>query len=554
MSDDVVLKTLNEVLYENEKKWADIVYLRQPINDVWHTITWKETLMRARKIATFLKSLGLQKGDRVAILSKNCAEWLIADFAISLGGFISIPLYATQHREMIHYVLEHAEVKAIFVGKLDNWKEQEDGISKDIVRIAFPYENPMPAQYQWNELLATYEPQIENFIPDLDDLYTIIYTSGTTGNPKGVMISYRGLAYVDYYTKAENFYSKEEHNYFFSYLPLGHVYERIAVELASITHPSTVSFAESLEKFGRNLADTSPTIFAAVPRIWAQFQKKILEKIPEHKLNILLRIPLVSYLLKKKIKKTLGFKRAAFIASGSAPLSPHIFDWYKKLGIVITQGYGRTEDLTIATVCRPGKEKSETVGQARPGVEIKISEEGEILTRSKMVMTGYYKDIETTRKIFTEDGFMHTGDRGHLDEDGDLVILGRMNDSFKTDKGEFVNPNAIESKFQKNVLIEQLCLVGQNLPQPKLLIVLSEVAVVMDKEKIIKNLKGTLEHVNRDLAKYEMVSQIIIVKDHWTPENQMLTPTLKLKRHVIHDRYLELAQKNVDNHEVIIFE
>jgi len=551
------LKTFNELLYENEKKWADLVYLRQPIGGVWHEITWKEAMLRARKMTTFLKGLGLQKGDKVAIFSKNCAEWFMADFAIAMGGFISVPLFPTQHKDNIHYVLDHAEVKVIFVGKLDNWEIQEAGIPNHIIRIAFPYEQPMPAKYQWNDILAETEPDMNNYVPQLDDVYTIVYTSGTTGNPKGAMIPFRSQANIKWIIDEEQRTLSEytvDHNFFISYLPLGHITERMVIEYVSIVQKSTVSFVESLATFAQNLRDISPTMFFAVPRIWTQFQKGVLAKISQSKLDIILKIPILSGYFKRKFKETLGLNRSLQNGSGSAPISHDLLNWYEKLGITILEGYGRTEDLTVVSRGLPGQQKAGTVGKPRPGVEVKISDEGEILTRSNIMMTGYYKNPEATKAAFTEDGFLRTGDRGAFDEEGNLIILGRVNDSFKTDKGEFVNPIPIEGKFGRNGYIEQSCLIGLTLPQPALLVVLSESAQNKDRQDITRSLKETLDAINPDLTKFEKISHIIIAKEGWTPENAMLTPTLKMKRNVIHAKYIELAQKAIPNPDAIIWE
>ncbi len=554
MNNNKTLKTLNEILYENEKKWADVVYLRQPIHGKWHTYTWRETMLRARKMAAFLKSIGLQKGDRVAIFSKNCAEWFMADFAIALGGFVSIPLFAAQHSENIRYVLTHAEVKAIFVGKLDNWTLQEPAIDKDIPRIAFPYEGGMPAQYSWDDIINNTEPQTENYIPDLEDIYTIIYTSGTTGNPKGAVIPFKAFAYAARTYEKEIIFSTYEHNILFSYLPLGHIFERVAIEYSSVLSKSTVSFCESLAMFSQNLKDTSPTHFIAVPRIWMQFQKGILAKLSQRKLDILLNIPIINRLIKRKIRAGLGLTNAEFICSGSAPLSPHILEWYSKLGIIICEGYGRTEDLAILTINYPDDRCIGSVGKVRPEVEIKIDDNGEILTRSKSIMSGYYKDPEATSKVFTEDGYMRTGDKGHFDKDGYLIISGRISDTFKTDKGEFINPALIESQFLANSFIEQICLIGLNLSQPIVLVVLSEAAKTSQKEIIVEHMQRGMETINRGLARHERVSHIIIVNEHWTPENNLLTPTMKMKRHLIHEKFITLAHKISSTEELVIFE
>jgi long-chain acyl-CoA synthetase len=554
MANEKNLKTFNELLYENEKKYADVVYLRQPVNGVWQELTWAETMQQARKITTFLKSLGLKKGDRVGIFSKNCAEWFITDFAIAMGGFVSVPFYAAQDKDTIQYILEHSEAKAIFVGKLDNWAAQEAGIPEHIIRIAFPFENMMPAKYQWNDILASNEPDMGNFVPDPEDLYTLIYTSGTTGNPKGVMVPFKAQMDIPANMDKLAIFNQHEHNFYFSFLPLGHIAERANIEYLSLLAKVTVAFPESLATFAKDLQEVQPTLFFAVPRIWSQFQKAILAKIPQDKLNELLGNPETAEATKKQLRQTLGLDRASLILTGAAPIAPSIVEWFEKLGLIVVEAYGRSEDLAMISRVKPSDRKIGTVGKAIPGVDIKISDDGELLTRSTMQMSGYYKDPEATKKTFTEDGFLHTGDMASIDSEGYLTILGRMKDPFKTDKGEFVNPIPIEGRFGKNSYIEQCCLIGMTLPQPFLIVILSEVARKLERKEVEKSLRKTLTSANKDLVPYAKVAHIIVAQEPWTPENMMLTPTLKLKRHVIHAKFVEFARANYESQAPILWE
>jgi long-chain acyl-CoA synthetase len=551
------LKLITDYLYENEKQWADMVYLRQPIDGKYHDITWAEAMQQARKMANFLKQQGLKKGDHVAILSKNCAEWFIADFAIAMAGLVSVPLFATQHRDIIEYILGHAEVKLIFVGKLDDWKSQETGIPADITRVAFPYENSMPATYQWNDILRKYNPLTGNYRPDPNDIYTIVYTSGTTGRPKGVMQSFQGIANYIEGTKIDmeaGTIPALENNFVLSYLPLAHIYERLVVENFGIVFKSTISFVESLQTFAKNLEETQPTAFCGVPRIWTQFQMGILAKLPQHKLDTLLKIPVINSLIKKKLRKALGLSRSQLNLSGAAPISPSLLAWYRKLGIEISEGYGMTENLAFATYLDPKDNRPGTVGKARPGVELKLGENDEILTRSSIVMVGYYKDPEATKEAFTEDGFLHTGDKGAIDKDGFVTIIGRVRDTFKTDKGEFINPVPIENNFAKNTNIEQLCLIGLQLPQPVMIVSLSDIARATGVETVTNGLQKTLDEINKNLTKFERISHVYVVKGHWTPENAMLTPTLKVKRNEIMNSYLEQIKEVIKQEKQIVWE
>lgn len=537
-------KLFNELLYESEKTRGDMVYLRQPIAGVWHDFTWKQAMHQARIMTTFLKKLGLKRGDRVGILSKNCAEWFICDFAIAMGGFVSVPLFPSQAPPTNRYILEHSESKVIFVGKLDDPLAQEQGIPDSVTRIGLPYEGGMSAAYQWNDIIRDYQCDHDNYVPKPDDLYTIAYTSGTTGSPKGAVITH-GVLGNRLKRAEETFFADIEYVQVLSYLPLAHVYERVVVEGASITKKCTVSFVESLSTFARDLKQTSPNIFFSVPRLWMQFQKGVLEKIPQKKLNVLLKLPIVRTIVKKRIRESLGFGRCDLFFSGSAPISQSLLAWYEKIGIIILEGYGRTEDLAYISFSAPDKRKVGTVGKFGLGVEYRIGENNELLTRSDTMMTGYYKDEAATKEAFTADGFLRTGDEVSIDKDGFLTILGRVKDTFKTDKGEFVNPVPIESEFAHNHDIEQLCLIGLNLPQPVMLAVLSATGKLLPKDDIIRGLNDSLNAANIHLSKWEKIAGVIVCKENWTSENGFLTPTLKMKRNAIHKHYVELA-KTID--------
>lgn len=546
------------LLYENEQKLADQVYLRQPFNHEWHEYTWKDTMAQVRRIVTFLHQQGLEKGDRVAIFSKNCAHWFIADFAIMMAGMISVPLYATQKHEDISYILKHSEAKLIFVGKLDQWELQEGAIPEGITRVSFPYMNSMPADYQWNDIIESCEPLQGNPSVNLNDIMTIIYTSGTTGTPKGVVYSYKTISTVRPYIDSEmKSFGLPVHNHFISYLPLAHVVERIAIELLSLGSPGytfDVSFVESLSTFPDDLREVSPTLFFAVPRIWAIFQKGILEKIPQKKLNILLKIPFVSALIKRKIKKALGFSRCVYFVSGAAPLSTTIIEFFAKLDIEICEGYGLTENNAYVSLCKPSEMKLGSVGKARPGVEIKLSDNKELLVKSPGDMECYYKDGDLTGQSRDSDGFLKTGDLARIDEDGYVYIIGRNKDQFKTAKGEYIVPVPIEMSFAHNNLIEMACLVGTGLKQPVLLTMLSVNAKKLPNDQLKKSFKKLIDEENQHLVSHEKVSHMIVVKDDWTPENGLLTPTLKIKRNQVEQHYADVISKTQTSETSVLFE
>ncbi len=541
-------------MYLKEKTIPDQVFLRQPIDGQWHLYTWQKTMNMARRLVTFFKEQGLQKGDRVSILSKNCAEWYITDFAIMMAGLINVPLYATQHHKIINYILTEANVKLIFIGKLDEWSKQEQGIPDNIKRVIFPYDLSIKADHRWVDIMKNNEPDPENHTPEPEDTFSIIYTSGTTGDPKGVVMTYNNqqAAIQTFSAIINEGFNAAQHNTFVSYLPLAHIVERL-IEISSTHIDLEVSFVESLDTFAANLQEVSPTLFFAVPRIWNVFKQKILEKLPQKKLNILLKIPLLSSLIKRKVQHALGLSNAICI-SGAAPLPLSTLNWFDKLGITIYEGYGSTENFASTSLNTPSHRKPGTVGKPVPGFEYKLSDSKEILTKSAMVMKEYYLKPEKTKEVIDEDMFYHTGDTGEIDDNGFVTITGRTKDKFKTNKGEYVVPAPIEAKFAHVEEIEQLCLVGAGLRQPKLLINLSEKAKKHSPERVSKKLQRVLDKINNRLTKFESISHIVITKDDWSVDNELLTPTFKVKRFTVEAKYKDLTSQLRDVEQNIIWE
>ncbi|MFN3489320.1 MAG: AMP-binding protein, partial [Emticicia sp.] len=489
-------KTLLEYFYHWEATTPENTYLRQPFGDDFKDFTFKEAGRQTRSLAAYLKSLNLPEKSNIGLVSKNCAEWLIADFAIMMAGHISVPFYATLTDTQINQVLTHSGCEVLFVGKLDDWAGMKSGIPANVKCISFPTYNPDASHVQWNDVLAKYAPMTENYVPNLADIFTIIYTSGTTGNPKGVMLKYGAMASVIYHTK-DVAKLETKNARFFSYLPLCHIAERNIIEAAAVTMGATIYFAETLESFAKNLAAAEPTHFLAVPRIWTKFQLGILGKMPEKKLNFLLKIPILSSIVKKKIRKGLGLEKAVVILTGAAPMPATLIKWFRNLGVIIQEAYGMTEN--VGAVCMMPKEqvKDGTVGKVYPGMEVKISTEtGEILTRSNWNMDGYYKEPVLTAETIDADNWIHTGDVGELDAENYLKITGRVKEMYKTSKGEYVAPAQIEFGFADNNFIEQICVVGNDLPQPIGLIVLSDLGKATDKQVVRESLEATLKDVN----------------------------------------------------------
>ena len=546
--------------YEWEQKHRDRPLLRQPFGDNWETYTWGEVGQMARKLANGLKSLGLRENAHIGLISKNCREWIIADMAIMMAGYVSVPFFPSLKGEELNFLLDYGDVDLIFVGKIETWQDIKNDIPLELPIIKFPnYKgfSIVDRGEEWFEFLGKHNPIKNPHIPRLSDLWTIIFTSGTTGNPKGVKLSYYAIDETKNITLIENPLKVDfsGNNSFISYLPLNHIAERVVVEHVCLRFGGSLSFVESIDSFAKNLRDIQPHIFFAAPRIWTKFQLGILGKLSQKKLDILTRIPIISGLIKNKLKKGLGLNRARSTISGSAPISISTIEWFRKVGIYITNGYGMTENCAICSqVDGRNFKKLDSVGRAQYGAEIKIDESsGEVLMRGPYVMDGYYKNEELTTKTLV-DGWLHTGDKGYLDEDNYLNITGRVSDSFKTSKGEFIEPLTLESYFADIQEIEEICITGLGLTQPIGLVQLSDIGKSIKRNELSEILDEKLAEINSDLENYKKISTIVIVKDQWTEQNKILGPTLKIKRGNVEEMYSSKYNSWESNNSKIVWE
>jgi long-chain acyl-CoA synthetase len=521
---------LNEFL-RHEKQFANEVFLRQPFHGKWKEWTWKQAGDECRRMAAALHAVGLAKGSHIALLSKNCAHWMMADIAIMMAGCVSVPVYPTLSAYAIQPILEHSDAKAIFIGKLDDFASQEAGIPGSFVRISFD-DYGINDQYTWNTLVKQHAPMQDVYNWQLDDLMTIIYTSGTTGKPKGVMHTAGNFDAILSVAIPE--LQLPYRSVLFSYLPLSHVAERMGIEFNGLYSASVISFAESIDTFSKKVAEIQPQVFFAVPRLWGKFREGILQKLPEKKLNTLLSIPLLNNILRKGIRKKLGLSRATHIYSASAPIAVDLLKWFhRKLGITIIQALGMTEDCVYAHFERPYAYKFGSVGKPLKGLQVKLSPEGELRVKSVSNTKGYYKEPELTAELFDEEGFLKTGDLCEYDHDGFLFVTGRLKDQFKTDKGKYISPTPIETKLLANTDIENACVVGTGIAQPIALITLSEIGKQKTKTELAQSLTTLLSSVNTLLEHFEKLEKAVIMKENWAIDNGLLTPTLKVKRNQV---------------------
>ncbi|CAD5109625.1 AMP-binding protein [Zestomonas carbonaria] len=544
-----------EVFYEREARHPDKRYMVQPLGGGRiEELTWAEVGEQARRAANWLRSRELPQGSRIAIISKNCAHWIIADLAIWMAGYVSVPLYPNLTAESARQVLEHSEAALVFVGKLDDWPAMAPGMPDGVPTVALPLHPEGRFDYQWSDLQAC-SPIRDTPTGAADQLATIIYTSGTTGTPKGVMHNFGNFAFA-----AENglkLFETTDDDRLISYLPLCHVAERAFVEMGSLYGGQTVFFAESLDTFLEDLKRARPTLMFGVPRIWTKFQMGVYAKMPAAKLDFLLKLPIIGRIVGRKVLAGLGLDALRMALCGAAPVPEALLRWYQRLGLDVLEVYGMTENCGYSHLCRRGKIKTGWIGQASPGVEVRISEEGEVQVRSGATMQGYYKDPERTAEAITADGFLRTGDKGEVDSENYLRLTGRLKEIFKTSKGKYVAPAPIENRLAVHPLIEQVCVVGDSLPQPMALCVLSEVgrreAANGTTSELENSFRTLFDEVNKALDKHERLLTLVLLKEIWAVENGFLTPTLKIKRNVVESAYQGHFQTWLDRRETVLW-
>jgi long-chain acyl-CoA synthetase len=536
-------------LYHWEKTAAQRVVFTQPTGGGGaRDYTWSEVMDQTRRMAAHLQSLGLQPGDKVAMLAKNTAHWLMADWAIWLAGFVSVPLYPTLAAGTIRQILDHSEAKLLFIGKLDGWKGMKPGVPTGLPCIGLPMasDDVKVAYPAWDDIIARTAPLKGNPLREAGELSTIMYTSGTTGAPKGVMHSFGTFAWgVASGLKRVPIDSGAR---MMSYLPLSHVAERTLVEHGVLATGMHVYFAESLDTFTADLQRARPTVFFSVPRLWVKFQQGINAKMPPAKLDRLLKIPILGGIVRKKVLTALGLQDCTWAAGGAAPMPPDLLRWYNKLKLDLVEVYGMTENCGVSHATLPGKQRPGTVGLPYDGVECRLDPvTSEIQMKAPCLMLGYYKEPELTRQAMTEDGWLRTGDKGAKDGEGNLKITGRVKDLFKTSKGKYVAPAPIEDKLVMNAAIEACCVTGANLGQPLALVMLNPDAVKKaadptGKAELEASLKAHIAQINETLDPHEQLDCIVLMTDAWTVDNDLITPTFKVKRNRIED----LFAKNYD--------
>lgn len=566
-------------------------YKNHPLEDAlcqknkgkWHKISSKQLIQITNMISLGLLELGLKKGDKIAIVSENRPEWNIIDFACQQIGVVTVPMYPNIGPKDYEYILHETDVKIVFVSNSQILQKINKALY-DLRNVKVFTFNGIKGEDSWRRLLELGKKGNKNDLKHIksgilpDDLLTIIYTSGTTGHPKGVMLSHRNI--LSNVLAIKKVSLVEPGSRALSFLPLNHIYERTIVYLYLYISVG-VYYAESMDSIGENIKEIKPHTFNTVPRLLEKVYEKIIKKGSELSglkkgvfnwaINLGLRYdpngnhsPL--YRRQLKVARRLVFSKwqealggnLVQIQSGAAALQPRLCSVFWAAGIKVFEGYGLTETSPVIAANSSEKMKIGTVGPLIDGVEVRFGEGKEIEVRGPNVMMGYYKDEELTREVLSEDGWFKTGDVGRMD-DGCLRITDRKKELFKTSGGLYIAPQQIENKLKESLLIENVMVIGDGRKFPAALIVpnfdelteiaskrfilFSDYASILKNQEIQKLFKKEIDRISEEYGKWEKIKDYRLVPDTWTMESGELTPTLKLKRRVILEKYQDLIEE-----------
>jgi len=589
-------RTIGELFRQAASKYKNPTALNYKLGDKWVPISSEQMLERAENIALGLYELGLRKGDRIAILSANSPDWTLTDAGCQMIGIIDVPIYTTLASESVKYILNDAGVRILFLQNGEAYERIKEVLNEcpSVEKIVFFDSRAQKLESSlFISELETFGKNLKTAQPDLlrdleeavrsDDLATLIYTSGTTGEPKGVMLTHSNI--LSNVIDAVEKFDLSEREIPLSVLPLSHVFERSAM-YTYIFNGMSVYYAESIEKVPDNLQEVKPTIFVGVPRIFEKVYLKAKERAATESslkgkiFDWAIRVA-KDYAMKIEKKESIPFilsikhsiadklvfskfraffgGRLKYCITGGAALSDEIYLIFNGAGVRIMQGYGLTETSPVVSTNNPIENKLGTVGKPIRNVQVRIASDGEIEVVGPNVMLGYYNKPEATREAFTEDGWFKTGDIGEIDEEGFLKITDRKKELFKTSGGKYIAPAPIEQKIKASIYVNQVVLVGNERKFPAALVVpnfdalkhyaesnrieFSSKADLCQNKKIIEFIQSEIDALTTDLSRYEKIKRIALLDKEFTVEGGELTPTLKIKRRVIEEKYRDVIDK-----------
>jgi long-chain acyl-CoA synthetase len=580
------LRTINDLFFRIvERNHARVMLFKQ--GSKWVPIASREVYRNVVGVTKWLTENGIRQGDRVAILSENRPEWPTAEFATMLLGGVVVPIYSTLTGDQTAYMLRDSGARIAFVSTVDQFKKvlsirEQTALEKIVVMEYSGLPDGVPMHRMMNDGPKERDTDIDARAAHIgaDDLATIIYTSGTTGTPKGAMLTHGNLA-SNFTVSLQGFPLKDDDtDISLSFLPLSHITAR-HVDYAMFYHGVTIAYCPSIDTLPQALKEVRPTVMVSVPRVLEKIQKqtqlaaksgvkhtiykKALQVGKGYRDEILAgnkptsrEWRIADRLVFSKVREALGGRVKIFI-SGGAPLGRDLAEWYADIGIRVHEGYGLTETSPVIAVNKPAAHRIGTVGRPLPNVEVKIADDGEILVRGPSIFKGYWQRPEDTKTALEPDGWFHTGDIGHLDGDGYLLVTDRKKDLIKTSGGKFIAPQPIEQKLKNNSLVAEAIVIGDKKKFPAVIIAPNFAELlpwsrangiaVKDREELVKDPRvremydSIVANVNGDLAQFEKLKKVLLVADEFTVADGSLTPTLKVKRRVVEERYRPQIQR-----------
>ena len=510
----------------------DQVWLRERQGDVVAEWTWGTAYSEFQAVAAWLEAEYGDDGASVAILSKNRAHWMLADMAILSSGNVSIPLFTTLIPEIVDYVVNFSEVKLLVLGEAENWDKVRGVIPDDVKVLLLPGVEANVDATRWEDVVAQYQGRKPKHACTADEVFTIPFTSGTTGMPKGVLQTHDSM--IIPMERSQSALNIRERPRFLSYLPLSHIAERQLVWINSLITCGEVSFNENLTTLLRDMAETRPTFFFGAPRVWEMLRQGITAKFGgQEALDQALAADRAG--VQAKVQQALGFSDYDYLLTAAAPIPVALIKWYEDVRLTVTEGYGQTEAMVLV-VNTEEHTRVGSIGKPVAGVEVRMSDEGEMLCKAEGLSPGYYKQPDKTAETFV-DGWVHTGDKIRIDDDGFIFITGRVKDYFKTIQGKFVTPIPLEDAYAASKSVEQLCLLGRGYSKTVMVCVLSPAAAERDWAALSAELAAQAEAVNAEVEKHARIGAVIVAPQAWTIDNGMLTPTMKLKRNQVEEQF-----------------
>jgi len=592
-----VAETLPEIFFRSAERFADKGALVPKVKGIFKAITYRECAETVMSFACGLSELGVTKGDRVALLSENRPEWAFSDLAVLALGGITVPLYLTLSPKQIEYGLNDSQSKIAIISRPEHLEKFNAIIAdvpylEQVITFYEPSGSELYPVRSFDSVVArgkAFRKKNPHYIAEClkkvseDDCATIIYTSGTTGEPRGVLLTHRN--FISNINGALELIRIDETDMFLSFLPLCHVFERMAGYYLPLSRGSTIVYAESVQTVGDNMQEVHPTIMASVPRLYEKIYNHIQDKAVQgsfikrkvfewcinigkkhysaqkgRSVNPVLRYSyaIADRFIFKKVRERTGGRMKYFV-SGGAPLSKHIGEFFAGAGLTVLEGYGLTETSPVISLNPPEDNRIGTVGKPLPGVEVRIAEDGEICVRGPNVMAGYHNKPDATNEAFDKDGWFHTGDIGSMSEDRYITITDRKKNLIITSGGKNIAPQPIENMLLNSPYILQIMMVAERRSFPGALVVpnfenleiyckKNGISYTSRKELInhpraYELINNEIERLSVDLAHCEKIKKIVLLENEFTEQNGEITPTLKLKRKVIEEKYKKEIEK-----------